>query len=135
MAPIHEGEFALSAFLAILGVSFAGLNSVARIKAILGWLAISAALATLGAGGGYLIGRMDGSSICAANAARANAAIRENDDTFQTSVEDFNTATIVETAKAENHNEGVNAKLTAREPHDGNLCLSGQWLRDLSTLK
>lgn len=121
----------MKTLLGILGLSLDGFSLVSKLKAFATWAALSAVVA----GVGYVAGRVDGASICIARAANANAIVRDADLDKSFSDDDFNRATIATGAAAENSNEAIDAKLSAAEPHDGNLCLSADWMRVLDAVK
>lgn len=117
--------------LSILGLSFDGFNLVSKLKALAAWFAVSIAISAAG----YVAGRIDGAALSAHSAEKANAVVRDEDFARSFADDDFNRATIAADAAAEANNEEINASLATPEPHDRNLCLSGDWLRRLDSLK
>lgn len=117
--------------LSILGLSFAGLNIVARLKMLAAWLAITGAVVI----GGYVYGRIDGRKLCEAEAAATAAAVRRADEAQREVEAEAIRAEIEVAAKRENANDAISEILMVPEAGDDSPCVSGEWLRGLGRLR
>lgn len=126
----------MTAILTLLGLSFEGFGILARIKAALLWLGLSAVLVSAAAGYGVWKGYQWRGHIEAAAAAAKQAEIAAEDAAARRAEEDKQRREIEDWAAREGARDAMESDLLAAESDDGRATgLSAGWLRSLERLR